>query len=165
MANVFIDDSVMSSIANAIRSKSGTTQTYLPSEMPSAIENIPSGGGGSDLPENWVIGQFTPQTDIENYTVTHNKGKAPFLALVFADNSPSVKNPYGMLVSVGFNRGETIASALTTNNNQGSPNAFSVTYTAVSEMSENTVTFASRGGNYTYKTGVTYSYLLVFSEV
>ena len=47
MSNVLIDSTYMTGIANAIRTKSGTQDTYLPSEMPSAINNIPSGGGGA----------------------------------------------------------------------------------------------------------------------
>ena len=44
MANVLINDTSMTSIGNAIRSKLGVQTTYLPSEMASAIESIPSGG-------------------------------------------------------------------------------------------------------------------------
>ena len=46
MANVIIDDTNLTNIANAIRGKNGTQNTYLPSEMATAITNIPSGGGG-----------------------------------------------------------------------------------------------------------------------
>ena len=40
MANVLIDDSSMSAIANAIRSKNNESTTYLPSEMANAIMNL-----------------------------------------------------------------------------------------------------------------------------
>ena len=42
-------DGYFTNIASAIRSKAGVSSTYTPSEMPQAIEDIPSGGGGEDL--------------------------------------------------------------------------------------------------------------------
>ena len=47
MANVIIDDINLSNIANAIREKSGSTDTYKPKDMPQAILDIVSGGGAS----------------------------------------------------------------------------------------------------------------------
>ena len=46
MANVIIDDTHLTSIANAIRSKNGSSDTYTPAQMATAISNI-SGGGSS----------------------------------------------------------------------------------------------------------------------
>lgn len=40
MANVYLDDSTLQSIANAIRTQGGANTTLLPSEMPAAINNI-----------------------------------------------------------------------------------------------------------------------------
>lgn len=45
MSIVTIEDTNLTNIANAIRSKNGTSDTYKPSEMATAIENIPTGGG------------------------------------------------------------------------------------------------------------------------
>lgn len=42
-------DGYFTNIASAIRSKAGVSSTYTPSEMPQAIQDIPSGGGGDDL--------------------------------------------------------------------------------------------------------------------
>lgn len=50
MANVIINDTNLTNIANAIRGKNGTTTTYKPSEMAAAITAISGGGGGSDVP-------------------------------------------------------------------------------------------------------------------
>lgn len=44
MANVLVDATSLQSIADAIRTKNGTQNTYKPSQMAEAIENIPSGG-------------------------------------------------------------------------------------------------------------------------
>lgn len=44
MGKAFIQESTLTSIANAIRTKSSSVNTYLPSEMAQAILSIPSGG-------------------------------------------------------------------------------------------------------------------------
>ncbi|MGN5456818.1 MAG: hypothetical protein ACI4XN_12555 [Candidatus Kurthia intestinigallinarum] len=41
MAQAFIDDTNLTEIANAIRAQSGNSNTYLPSEMASAITALP----------------------------------------------------------------------------------------------------------------------------
>lgn len=46
MAKVYLEDSELTNIGNAIRNKNGTTTKYLPSEMPAAISAIETGGGG-----------------------------------------------------------------------------------------------------------------------
>jgi len=46
MATTIINDTHLTNIANAIRNKNGTTDTYKPSEMAGAIENIETGGSG-----------------------------------------------------------------------------------------------------------------------
>lgn len=54
MANVYLRDTTLISIGNAIRSKNGATTQYLPSEMADAIAAIEGGGGsggGLILPE------------------------------------------------------------------------------------------------------------------
>lgn len=47
MANVFIEESTMSAIGDAIREKTGKSDLIIPSDMPNEIKNIPSGGGES----------------------------------------------------------------------------------------------------------------------
>lgn len=51
MANtpVVVLDDTLTDIADAIRGKNGSSDTYKPSEMADAIDNIPSGGGGDAL--------------------------------------------------------------------------------------------------------------------
>jgi hypothetical protein len=44
VGNVLINEATLSSIANAIREKNGTTETYKPAEMVEAIQSIQSGG-------------------------------------------------------------------------------------------------------------------------
>jgi hypothetical protein len=46
MSKVLVNESSLSNIADAIREKNGLTDTYKPSEMATAITNLPTGGGG-----------------------------------------------------------------------------------------------------------------------
>ena len=45
MGKVILNDTTLTSIADAIRNKNGEINTYLPSEMPQKILDIQSGGG------------------------------------------------------------------------------------------------------------------------
>lgn len=45
MANVLVNENSLSAIADAIRQKAGTDDTYKPAEMAQAIADIPTGGG------------------------------------------------------------------------------------------------------------------------
>lgn len=49
MSKVFIEESTLTNIANAIRGKDGTTALISPLDMPSKITNLPTGGGGGDV--------------------------------------------------------------------------------------------------------------------
>ena len=43
MSNVYLDDSILTGIANSIRAKTGESNTITPANMATAIANIPSG--------------------------------------------------------------------------------------------------------------------------
>ena len=47
MANVLVDETSLQNIADSIRAKNGSSDTYTPAQMSTAIDNIPSGGGSS----------------------------------------------------------------------------------------------------------------------
>mgnify|MGYP003571380220 CR=1 FL=1 len=47
MSKVLVTDTYLTDIADSIRSKNGTQNTYKPSEMSSAIDNLPTGSGVS----------------------------------------------------------------------------------------------------------------------
>lgn len=57
---VIVDDTNLKAVADAIRAKNGSTATYKPSEMASAIEAISSGGitEVTELPTESVVGAF-----------------------------------------------------------------------------------------------------------
>lgn len=46
MANVYLQDSTLTAIGDAIRSKTGKSDKILPKDMPAEIEGISGGGGG-----------------------------------------------------------------------------------------------------------------------
>ena len=54
MSKYVIDSSTLTSIADAVRTKGGTTDPIVVSDIPTAITNLPSGGGG-DLPEEALV--------------------------------------------------------------------------------------------------------------
>lgn len=68
MAKAMIDDATLTSIADAIRGKTGGATALKPSEMPEAIAGIQSGSGGLALPDTIVAGDtpvmgvFTPKS-------------------------------------------------------------------------------------------------------
>lgn len=76
MAIVTIDDTNLVNIANAIRSKNGTNNTYKPSEMASAIENIETGGGG-EQPEYTRVEyiQFTGEQTVDTGIICNQNTK------------------------------------------------------------------------------------------
>ena len=63
MANVIINDTNLTNIANAIREKNGETTSYKPSEMAAAIAAIEGGGGGyvpTDADLRYKAGSVSP---------------------------------------------------------------------------------------------------------
>ena len=55
MSKVLVNESSLTSIANAIRGKNGSTDTYKPSEMAAAITAISGGGSGPDIPDSAFV--------------------------------------------------------------------------------------------------------------
>lgn len=63
MSKYVIDSSTLTSIADAVRTKGGTTDPIVVSDIPTAIANIPSGGGGGLTAEDLTFsGNLTPYT-------------------------------------------------------------------------------------------------------
>lgn len=67
MGNVLVNEESLRAIADAIRVKNGSTDKYLPSEMPSAIEGIQS--GGEDYARYAKIIQFTDASELPKKVV------------------------------------------------------------------------------------------------
>lgn len=65
MARVLINESNLQNIADAIRVKNGSSDTYLPSQMASAIDAIPSGGGSSPILLGTTPLKLTENTNVK----------------------------------------------------------------------------------------------------
>lgn len=91
MAKVLVNDSNLTSIANAIRGKNGSTDTYKPSEMAAAITAI-SGGGEPTIEALSITanGTYTAPDGVDGYSpVTVNvpqEGGLPESAFVISGN-------------------------------------------------------------------------------
>ena len=69
MANVLIEQTTMTNIANAIRAKNGSSDTYKPAQMPTAISNL---NPSSSLQSKSV--SYTPTESAQSATVTADSG-------------------------------------------------------------------------------------------
>ena len=65
MADYLIKDTTLTNIADAIRQKKSSTDTYTPAEMATAISSIETGGGGGELTEEDLT--FTGDLRYFNY--------------------------------------------------------------------------------------------------
>lgn len=76
MANVLVQDSSLTAIAEAIRSKNGETTTYKPAEMAPAIQAIPTGGGSSGGITQWgklYYSSSTSRIDLSSIVSDYSK--------------------------------------------------------------------------------------------
>lgn len=93
MADYLVTDNELTSVADAIRAKGGTTEKLaFPTEFISAVESIPSGGGEALINgRKFECGMFTfPTAVTAAYTIQHTLGKEPsavFLWVVDPDYS------------------------------------------------------------------------------
>lgn len=98
MANVLVNDTSLADIADAIREKNGTAETYKPAEMGAAIREIESGGGTgiilSDFTGAYNLPKVAdlrgiPEVAEENFVYTTNK-----FANMFANNNATASNGF-----------------------------------------------------------------------
>ena len=73
MSKVFVTDTYLTDIGNAIREKNGETMTYKPSEMAAAIQAI---SGGGDQPQ---LNAPTIKITEDTLTITANKNNGNFV--------------------------------------------------------------------------------------
>lgn len=122
-----------------------------------------SGGGG--LPDNIVMGDMTPQSNLTEYTVSHDKGIVPVAALLYADDLQSTST-YLHTMSLGIQGQDgNINACMSYNQYNGSRASIASNYGGISAMTDTQVTFNTRGGNYVMKSGFLYHYILLFKEV
>lgn len=76
----------LTGIANAIRSKDGTTEPIPANNFAQRIMDISVSSGGTELPDSIVIGTFTLAEDNKKITINHNSGIIPKAFVVFSDD-------------------------------------------------------------------------------
>ena len=82
----------LTAIADAIRSKGGTTDQLTLAGMVDAINAIQTGSGGAGLA--YDMGEFVLEADTTGRTyITHNLGEKPGFILVWTDDYVGVTNP------------------------------------------------------------------------
>lgn len=118
MSKVFVTDTYLTDIGNAIREKNGETTTYKPSEMAAAIQAI---SGGGDQPK---LNAPTITITEDTLTITANKNNGSFVT--------------GYNVYVNPGTGYVLAGTTTTLTNdltqyQVPPGDYSIKVTAVGE--------------------------------
>lgn len=82
MANVLVEENSLTAIANSIRGKNGTTNTYKPGEMAAAIDAIETGGNGV----------FTVNTNMVNTIDTKGTGSYAATEAIIAGWFPTTLN-------------------------------------------------------------------------
>lgn len=93
MGKVILNDTTLTSIADAIRSKNGETGQYLPAEMPAKIEAIETGGGGDFKPVSLKYARNQSSQSISDSTYYDNfeqDASKNLLDLTLATNGISV---------------------------------------------------------------------------
>ena len=93
----------LTSIADAIREKAGLTDSFVfPEGFVQAIAGIEAGGG------KIANGSWTPTSNGETYTVTHNLGEIPNFVIYFKETTGVTNNSHlagGWIDSMGFASG------------------------------------------------------------
>lgn len=91
MSKVFIEESTLTAIGDAIREKNGTTDMVAPLDMATMITNLPS-GGGTMVWENVAEMTTNGKYNISKYLEKHNQ------LIVFITYNNSV---YAMIIENG----------------------------------------------------------------
>lgn len=113
MARVTIDDALLKNMANAIRTKDGSTELFGVDVFENKILSIPS--GGSELPSNIKTGTFTVAEDtLEAVTIAHGLGSVTAILVYILPDNPeyAIGNvPYAIIGGVD----KTAEKVVTTN--------------------------------------------------
>lgn len=101
MAVVAISDSILTDIADAIRSKNGTENTYKPAQMPDAIEAISGGITPTGTKQISITQNGTTTEDVTNYagaeiTVNVPTGSTPVINSLSVTENGTYTAPSGV---------------------------------------------------------------------
>ena len=137
----------LTQIADAIRSKDGTSDAIVATDFPQRILNIPS-GGGSDLPSNIVTGTFSvPQDTSEDFHVNHGLQQTPSYIFLFPDNAESA-GLYSILGGFSFSDTKCV-----TNNAGGMVEKYNIFNLSINST---TISITSIHSGYKLRSALTY---------
>lgn len=155
MAVVAISDSILTDIADAIRSKNGTEDTYKPSEMPDAIEAISGGGitptGTKNITANGTnidVAQYAyADVDVPNTYASGDEGKVVSNGSLVSQSSDTV--------TTNGTVDTTLINSLTVNVSGGGGN---------NNFAKGSFTIETGVTTYTFDTGIDYDCLILFED-
>lgn len=103
MSKKLYEENSIKAIADAIRGKNGSTDTYKLSAMAAAITAIETGGS---LPEGIATGTFqcAPATMTKEVSIEHGLGVIPSYVFVGSNRSDSSPNNQEIAFAVTYNR-------------------------------------------------------------
>lgn len=170
--------SLFGDIADAIRSKTGSSNSIVADDFPTEISNIETGGGG-DLPTGikgiWY-GSYTPSSNIASttgFTVTHNMGYTPTVVYCWCDTYIPVESTQSILAIVNNSKATTMFINGGITNQYGYVSFNNTTTTsggtlaASSYVGTQTTTTSQIKGNSSaryFRAGVKYNILLIAME-
>lgn len=139
----------LTQIADAIRSKDGTTEPIVATDFPQRILDISS--GRSELPSTIKTGTFTVAEDTtETITIPHGLGITPVAAFIFPDNPDYAIGKIAYTFMGGFG-GSTVAYV--TSNAMGMTEKYS-TFAIVKD--DDNITITNQNTSYKVRAGLIY---------
>lgn len=184
MSNKLYEESNIMEIANAIRTKGGTTTLLKVSDMAQAIADIPTTGTPTietlnvttngtytapsdvdgyspvsvNVPQGYlckISRTFTEDTSTNKVTITHNIGSTDYLFDVFIDERPDVAPSVNGLISSSSTTPSDAPSPSTVCNYADTGNVVRSTSGSISAGTNNTVLYT---GSLHYLAGHTYTF-------
>ena len=149
-------------IANAIRSKDGTTEPIVATDFPQRILDIPSGGVSSDI--RLATGTFTPSADVKTVEIEHGLSAMPNFSIVFAIVDSSMGDNAQITASCCVNFDKQFNMRI--RGSWGNVDGYNKFGEISDTYSESTVIFNNVGGNTGDKfvSGTTYKWIIGRAE-
>lgn len=173
-------DAQLTSIADVIRSKGGTTNQLTLAGMVDAINAIQTGGGDG---LKYDIGEFVLDADVKtlNPSLPHNLGEVPEFILVWTDDFAglSEENPAAQQCNLGYVWLKNLTGMLQRLTTAATGDSLTVNFNLLSgdyriqPIAPNSVAYLTKqptaeyfglnqmaGNNYYWRAGVTYKYFV-----
>ena len=138
-------------IADAIRTKDGTTAPIAASEFAQRIISIPASGGS--VPSGMAVGSFTLSEDSTAVNIEHNLGSAP--QYVFLCTMEQTPINYSMIALAKQMTGNVSDWNIRYVGDAYAANAYNA-QAAFTDATESTITAQAVNSNYYFRSGYTY---------